>query len=46
VGKSEVLFQLSLQGDGNKMEIVTLKAVCGADDDGGMCLTVMLPGED
>jgi hypothetical protein len=46
VGKSEVLFQLSLQMGGNEMEIVTLKAVCGSDDDGEMCLTVMLPGED
>jgi hypothetical protein len=46
VGRSEVLFQLSLQMGGNEMEIVTLKAVCGSDDDGEMCLTVMQPGED
>jgi hypothetical protein len=45
-GKSEVLFQHSLNGDYNEMKIVTLKAVCGPDDDGGMCLTVMLPEED
>jgi hypothetical protein len=26
--------------------LVELKAVCGPDDDGGPCVTVMLPGED
>jgi hypothetical protein len=26
--------------------LVRLKAVCGPDDDGAACLTVMLPHED
>jgi hypothetical protein len=44
--KSEVLFKLSERKGSSGMEIVTLKAVCGPDDDGGVCLTVMLPEED
>ena len=27
-------------------ELVTLKAVCGPDDDGSPCVTIMLPEED
>jgi hypothetical protein len=45
-GKSEVLFKLSERRSNSEMEIVSLKAVCGPDDDGGICLTVMLPEED
>ena len=45
-GKSEILFRLSAQENGREMDVATLKAVCGSDDDGEMCLTVMLPGED
>lgn len=26
--------------------LVPLKAVCGPDDDGGLCITIMLPDED
>jgi hypothetical protein len=44
--KSEVLFKLSERKGNNEMEIVTLKAICGPDDDGEVCLTVMLPEED
>lgn len=44
--KSELRFKLSERMVNNKMEIVTLKAICGPDDDGGLCLTVMLPEED
>jgi PRTRC genetic system protein A len=45
-GKQEILFKLSVQRGELEMEVVTLKAVCGSDDDGEMCLTVMLPEED
>jgi uncharacterized protein DUF6573 len=44
--KSEVLFKLSERKRNNEMEIVTLKAICGTDDDGEVCLTVMLLEED
>jgi hypothetical protein len=44
--KSELLFKLSEREGNNEMEIVTLKAVCGPDDHGEVCLTVMLPEED
>jgi hypothetical protein len=44
--KSQVLFKLSEQKGNNEMEIVTLKAICGPDDEGEACLTVMLPEED
>jgi uncharacterized protein DUF6573 len=44
--KSELHFKLSERMVNHKMEIVNLKAVCGPDDDGEVCLTVMLPEED
>jgi hypothetical protein len=44
--KSELLFKLSERTGNNEMEIVTLKAICSPDDEGGVCLTVMLPEED
>jgi uncharacterized protein DUF6573 len=44
--KSELLFKLSERAGNRGMEIVTLKAICGPDDDGELCLTVMLPEED
>ena len=45
---SEVLFQLHVRNDNREGEppLVTLKAVCGPDDDGKPCITVMLPDED
>jgi hypothetical protein len=46
IGKSEILFKLSVQVDKHEMKVITLKAVCGPDDDGQLCLTVMLPEED
>jgi len=45
-GRSEILFRLSARESGCEMAVATLKAVCGSDDDGEMCLTVMLPEED
>ena len=46
--ESETLFQLHVRDDNGPGEppLVTLKAVCGPDDDGSPCLTVMLPDED
>lgn len=52
-GASEVLFDviLSVAGDlepedGKAGMLRTYKLVCGPDDDGAPCLTVMLPEED
>ena len=42
---SELHFVLSVQDDA-RVETVELKAVCGPDDDGSPCLTIMLPDED
>jgi hypothetical protein len=46
--ESETLFQLHVRNDNREgtPPLVTLKAVCGPDDDGWPCLTVMLPDED
>ncbi len=41
----EVKFGLGVY-TGERNELVTLKAVIGPDDDGGPCLTIMLPEED
>jgi hypothetical protein len=46
IGKPEILFKLSVQVGEHEMKVITLKAVCGSDDDGQICLTVMLPEED
>lgn len=45
---SEVLFQLHVRNDNREGDppLVTLKAVCGPDDDGEPCITIMLPVED
>lgn len=45
---SDVLFHLHVRNDNREGEppLVTLKAVCGPDDDGRPCVTVMLPDED
>lgn len=45
---SELLFHLHVRNDDREGEppLVTLKAVCGPDDDGSRCITIMLPDED
>jgi hypothetical protein len=45
---TESLFRLHVRNDNREGEppLVTLKAVCGPDDEGAPCLTVMLPDED
>ncbi len=45
---SEVLFRLHVRNDDREGEppLVTLKVVCGPDDDGNPCLTIMRPDED
>jgi hypothetical protein len=46
--ESVTLFKLHVRNDNRPGEppLVSLKAVCGPDDDGSPCLTVMLPNED
>lgn len=46
--KSEIRYQLHVRNDNRDIEppLVDLVAVCGPDDDGSPCVTVMLPGED
>jgi len=39
-------FQLHVRNDNKRTELVTLKAICGPDDDANPCITVMLPDED
>jgi hypothetical protein len=45
---SEIRFQLHVRNDNRRGEppLVTLKAVCGPDDGGRPCLTIMRPDED
>ena len=43
---SALRFQLYVRNDNRQARLVTLKAVCGPEDDGGPCITVMLPEED
>jgi hypothetical protein len=31
---------------GHQQRLVTLKAVCGPNDDGSACITILMPGED
>jgi hypothetical protein len=47
-GGSEVRFGVYVRNDNREgtPPLVRLKAVCGPDDDGSPCLTVMLPEED
>jgi hypothetical protein len=42
--QSQILFKLV--DNGNTAQTVTLKAVCGRDDDAKPCITIMLPEED
>lgn len=39
-------FQLHVRNDNKQAELVTLKAMCGPDDDANPCITVLLPDED
>jgi hypothetical protein len=43
---SEIFFQLHVQNDNRTPKLVTLKSVCGPDDDGSPCITVMMTDED
>jgi hypothetical protein len=45
-GADTVQVKLYVRNDNRRPELVTLKAVCGPDDDGEPCITVMLPHED
>jgi len=46
--QAEILFKLHVRNDNREGEppLVTLKAVCGPDDDASPCITIMLPDED
>jgi hypothetical protein len=39
-------YQLHVRNENDTPKPVTLKAVCGPDDDGGPCITIMLRTED
>ena len=39
-------YQLLVVQEGQTASLVTLKSVCGPDDDGSLCVTIMLPEED
>jgi hypothetical protein len=41
-----VLFTVSVRNDQHEPQSVKLKAVCGPDDVGEPCFTLMLPEED
>jgi hypothetical protein len=43
-----ILFELHVRNDNRDRTppLIELKAVCGPNDDGSPCITVMLPGED
>ena len=45
-GESEILFKLYVRNDNRKAKLVTLKSVCGPNDDASPCITVMMPDED
>ena len=45
-GGDTVFFYLHVKNDAQKAKRYLLKAVCGPDDDGSPCITVMLPDED
>ncbi|MCA9028780.1 MAG: hypothetical protein KDA86_26490 [Planctomycetaceae bacterium] len=42
----ETLFQLHVRNKESRMDLVTLKAVCGPGDQGEPVITIMLPEED
>jgi hypothetical protein len=39
-------YRLYVRNDDHDPTLVTLKAVCGANDDGSPCMTVLMPHED
>ncbi len=43
--QSQLSFKLSVK-NGDTATTVTLKAICGPDDDGKPCTTIMMPKED
>lgn len=45
-GRAELRFRLYVRNDNRRPRPVTLKAVCGPDDAGRPCITVMMPDED
>ena len=45
-GEAEILFKLYVRNDNRKAKLVTLKSVCGPNDDLSPCITVMMPDED
>ena len=46
VSGSVLRYTVYVRNDNRRARPVRLKAVCGPDDDGSPCLTVMLPEED
>lgn len=45
-GETTIFFYLHVRNDNQGMKRHLLKAVCGPDDDGSPCTTIMLPDED
>ena len=47
-GESEIRFRLHVRNDNRERTppLIELKAVCGPNDDGSPCVTVMQPSED
>lgn len=45
-GKFMLFFKLYVRNDNRRSQLIELKAVCGPDDEGLPCITIMLPGED
>lgn len=45
-GESILFFDLYVRNNKRSHKRVTLKAVCGANDDASPCITVMMPDED
>ena len=45
-GADTVPVKLYVRNDNRRPRLVNLKAVCGPDDNGAPCITLMLPGED
>lgn len=42
----EITYELYVRNDNRKAQRVALKAVCGPDDEGAPCITVLHPHED
>lgn len=41
-----IFFRLYVRNDNEGPKLITLKAICGGDDDGSPCITILLPHED